>query len=187
MSISNAKQNCSCSSGNSEKRRILIEYLFLDLNTCDRCIGTDSVLEKAIEGIRPALELAGYTIDYQKIEVSTEQLAKQHCFLSSPIIRVNGHDICKTVSESNCGCCGEIAGTNIDCRVFEYDGRTYEIPTEEMLADMILQSVYNKSACECSEYILPENLKRFYDGRNHKNHSSCSCGCNGAEGSNCNG
>lgn len=28
-----------------DKKHLRIEYLYLDLNTCDRCIGTDNVLD----------------------------------------------------------------------------------------------------------------------------------------------
>ena len=38
-------------------------------------------------------------------------------------------DICKDVKESDCGCCGEISGTQVDCRVFEYEGKLYEVYT----------------------------------------------------------
>ncbi len=170
---------CSTDSKSSVKQRLQIEYLYLDLNTCDRCIGTDAVLEEVLEILRPALELAGYAVDYQKHEMSTPELAEQYHFLSSPTILVNGQDIFGTVQESNCGCCGEIAGTDVDCRVFEYEGKTYEVPTKEMLANAILNSLNAQPNCSCGAYELPENLKRFYEGKVQKaeNTSSCGCGC----------
>ncbi|MDD4511379.1 MAG: DUF2703 domain-containing protein, partial [Oscillospiraceae bacterium] len=42
-------------------------YLYLDLNTCDRCIGADAVLEEVLGSIAPALEAAGYTMRLQKV------------------------------------------------------------------------------------------------------------------------
>ena len=48
-------------------KKILIEYLYLDLKTCDRCVGTDAVLDKVVEGLKPALSLAGYQIEYLKM------------------------------------------------------------------------------------------------------------------------
>lgn len=91
--------------------------------------------------LTPALKLAGYEIEYNKIEIKTEELARKHQFLSSPTIRVNGNDVCQSVAESNCGCCGEISGIDVDCRVFEYKGKTYEVPPHEMLAETILKEV----------------------------------------------
>ena len=157
-------------------RPLLIEYLYLDLDTCDRCIGTDAVLDEAVAVLRPALELAGYAVEYQKREMSTPQLAEQYHFLSSPTILVNGQDIFGAVQESNCGCCGEIAGADVDCRVFEYGGKTYEVPTKEMLANAILKSLNVQPTCSCGTYVLPENLKRFYEGKARKSENNLSCG-----------
>jgi hypothetical protein len=105
-----------------------VEYLYLDLKTCDRCIGTDTVLDEVMAVLAPALQLAGYLVEYSKIEMKTAELAERYRFISSPTIRVNGLDICGSVKESACSCCGEISGTDVDCRVFEYNGEVYEIP-----------------------------------------------------------
>ncbi|MGI6071285.1 MAG: DUF2703 domain-containing protein [Blautia sp.] len=161
------------------KKAVQIEYLFLDLQTCDRCMGTDQVLEEVIEAISPALELADYHLEYHKVEMSTAQIAEQYRFLSSPTIRVNGRDICSSVKENACGCCGEISGTDVDCRVFEYEGQTYEVPPKAMLAEEILRSIFapaDGQGCDC--YSLPVNLKTFFDGKSKKS-GSCSCkgGC----------
>ena len=83
----------------------------------DRCVGTDEVLEAVIKQLTPTFALAGYKIDYHKIEIMSEEDARTHCFLSSPTIRVNHRDICDEIIESDCVCCGEISGQQTDCRV----------------------------------------------------------------------
>ena len=178
MKRKEAKACCSCGCGEAEKKRILIEYLYLDLKTCDRCIGTDKVLEETIMALNDALLLAGYEIEYKKIEIETAELAKKHQFLSSPTIRVNGYDLFGPVKESNCGCCGEISGTDVDCRVFEYEGQSYEVPPKAMLIEAIMRSVFSPRAENCDCYSLPENLKDFFDGKEKKK-SKCGCksGC----------
>lgn len=115
-------------------------------------------------------------VSYKKIKISTPELAEKYRFLSSPTIRVNGKDVCETVTESDCACCGDIAGVSVDCRVFEYEGKTYEVPTKEMLADAILKTLYAPTACSCTTYQIPENLKRFFEGKKN-NELNCSCGC----------
>lgn len=50
-------------------------------------------MDEVVEVLRPALELAGYTVDYQKHEMTTAQIAEQYHFVSSPTILVNGRDI----------------------------------------------------------------------------------------------
>lgn len=174
---------CNAEPETMEGHLLCIEYLYLDLDTCDRCIGTDAVLDEIVAVLRPALELAGYAVDYQKREMTTPQLAEQYHFLSSPTILVNGQDIFGAVQESRCGCCGEIAGVDVDCRVFEYEGKTYDVPTKEMLANAIIKSLNAQPASSCGTYVLPENLKRFYEGKAGKsdNNSSCGCGCSCCE------
>lgn len=152
-------------------KRVSIEYLYLDLETCERCVGTDQILEEVIEIISPALLVSGYEIDYKKVEMSDEKIAKEYLFLSSPTIRVNGKDICQSVAENSCGCCSDISGTDVDCRVFIYNGESYEVPPKEMIATSILQNVFSKEqeeCCGCGEYELPENLKSFYEGKKSK-------------------
>lgn len=169
---------CSCGCETPSEKKIVVEYLYLDLETCDRCIGTDNVLDEVMMILTPALNLAGFEVEYNKTEMKTAEIATQYKFLSSPTIRMNGQDICQSVKENCCGCCSEISGTNVDCRVFEYNGETYEVPPKSMLAEAILKAVFNnvKAGCSCGEYRLPENLKEFYKGKNNK--ASCLCGGN---------
>ncbi len=159
-------------------KKAVVEYLYLDLETCDRCIGTDNVLDEVMMVLTPTLQLAGYEVEYNKIEMSTAEIAKKNKLLSSPTIRVNGMDICESVKENNCDCCGEISGTDVACRVFEYNGEAYEVAPKEMLAEAVLQAVFGKSeaGCSCGGYDMPENLQQFYEGKQNK--SGCSCGGN---------
>ena len=166
---------CSCGCESFSEKKIVIEYLYLDLQTCNRCIGTDNVLDEVMLTLNPALKLAGYEVEYRKIEMRTAELAKQFRFLSSPTIRVNGQDICGFVKENSCRCCSEISGTDVDCRVFEYNGESYEVPPKEMLAETILKTIFGTTDnCSCGDYKLPDNLKTFYEGKTSK--SACSCG-----------
>ena len=173
----NKMQMCApLPSEGSIEKTVQIDYLYLDLNTCDRCVGTDAVLEEVIRSLAPALELAEYRILYSKTEIKTEADAIMHRFVSSPTIRINGTDICGEVVESDCGCCGEISGTQVDCRVFEYNGQLYEVPPKAMLAEAIMKNAFNRSSDNFgSDYVLPENLKKFFEGKSRK---CCSDGCN---------
>jgi hypothetical protein len=179
---SNRKQaveecGCTCGCTKAYEKKVTVEYLYLDLQTCDRCIGTDQVLDEVMLALTPALKLAGYLVEYNKIEMKTAEIAERYQFFSSPTIRVNGHDICMSVKENSCGCCSDISGTDVDCRVFEYNGEAYEIPPKEMLAESILRAVFGQieGGRSCGNYKLPENLKLFFEGKAHK---KCSCGGN---------
>lgn len=156
-------------------KQVVVEYLYLDLEKCDRCIGTDSVLEEVLTELAPAFELAGYDIIYKQIEITSQELAEKYKFVSSPTIRVNGNDICDNVQETDCGCCGEISGTQVDCRVFEYEGKQYEVAPKTMLAEAVLKYAFVEVE-DNEDYVMPDNLKRFFDGKASKS-SCCSCGC----------
>ena len=163
-----------------KKNEVRIEYLYLDLNTCDRCMGTDSVLEEVIGVLTPAFALAGYTVTYRKTLVATEQDAILHKLVSSPTIRVNGRDICASVQENDCSSCGDIAGTQVNCRVYTYKGKQYEVPPAEMLAEAILKAAFAPRAniSRAENYILPDNLGNFFTGKARKcceGSSSCKC------------
>ncbi|MFY9377205.1 MAG: DUF2703 domain-containing protein, partial [Peptococcia bacterium] len=112
-------RKCYCGCETVFEKKIVVEYLYLDLETCDRCIGTDSVLDEVMMTLTPALSIAGFKVEYNKIEMKTAEIAEQYKFLSSPTIRINGHDICQSVAENSCGCCSDISGTDVNCRVFE--------------------------------------------------------------------
>jgi len=181
MTKINNIQQCCCSCGCStekNKKEVRIEYLYLDLNTCDRCIGTDTVLEEVIDELAPAFAIAGYSISYKKIEISSEELAVKNKFISSPTIRVNGIDICEDVNESDCGCCGEISGTQVDCRVFVYEGASYEVPPKTMLAEAILKNAFTIAGdISLSPYEVPENLRNFFEGKEKTQSCCCSGSC----------
>ncbi len=172
-------ENCCC--GTNKKEKVVdIEYLYLDLNTCERCVGTDKVLEGVLDELRNAFKIAGYSLEYHKVKIETAEMAKKYRFLSSPTIRVNGRDICDSVQENDCGCCGDIAGTQVNCRVFSYKGKQYEVPPSEMLAEAILKMAFKpkRSSRWLKRYVLPDNLKKFFDGKHKKCcEGSCSCGC----------
>lgn len=160
-------------------KTVEIDYLYLDLQTCDRCITADRALEDVIAQVSPALELAGYAIRYRKTEIATVELAEQYRFLASPTIRVNGQDICPSVEENACNCCSQISGTAMDCRVFTYEGRSYETPPAAMLAEAILRLAFAPlpPQGEACRYQLPDNLRDFFQGKAKRAACCCSSGC----------
>ena len=81
---------------------------------------------------------------------------------------MNGKDITLEVKESNCVDCGVLCGDSVDCRVFTYEGVDYDEPPKEMIVNAILKEVYGahtESSVKPDEYVLPENLRLFFEGR----------------------
>jgi len=174
--MSNNSNGCSCGengccSPNQEKKKIVIDFLYLDLSVCERCQGTESNLEEAVNEVSNVLKAAGYEIAVNKINISSKELASKYEFLSSPTIRINGIDIDLDVKESACKECGDLCGDSVDCRVWIYEGVEYSEPPKAMIINAILKAIYvNNRATQISksEYILPQNLRLFFDSLNRK-------------------
>ena len=160
------------------EKHVKIEYLYLDVKTCERCIGTDAILDEVVAVLKPVLLMAGYQITYEKVEMATVKDAVKYEFLSSPTIRVNGEDICTSVKENACGCCSDISGTDVACRVFTYEGSDYEVAPKAMLIEEILRRVFSGPAASHQQepYVLPQNLKDFYRGKMTRNVKCCCSG-----------
>ncbi|HLJ59652.1 MAG TPA: DUF2703 domain-containing protein [bacterium] len=68
-------------------QRVEIDFLYLDLGTCSRCLGSNESLREALEAVRPALEATGTQVEVRKTLVESAQQAKVLQFVSSPTIR----------------------------------------------------------------------------------------------------
>lgn len=159
-----ANETCCCSY--KEKKQIVIEFLYLDLNTCERCMTTDTTLDEAVNELSGILDSLGYHITVNKVNIISAEMAEQYQFLSSPTIRINGFDICMDVKENECKDCGDLCGSDVDCRVFVYDGIEYNQPPKAMIMDGILKTIYiPPQVSEDTPYRLPENLILFFEGK----------------------
>ena len=159
---------CSCQ---SEPKQLHIEFLFLDLSQCERCQGTDSNLDEAIREVSGVLTAAGYQVQLDKINITSKELAIQHQFLSSPTIRINGHDIDLEVHESNCTDCGDLCGDSVDCRAFVHEGVEYSEPPKAMIIQAIMKEVFGvpKEIRQAQAYVLPDNLEKFFASLEKRN------------------
>ena len=146
------------------QKKLTLDFLYLDLCTCERCMATDDTLNEAVAEISGVLSTLGYELAVNKVNVKTRALAEQYRFLSSPTIRVNGADICGSVEENDCRDCGNLCGDSVDCRVFLYDGKQYNQPPKAMIMDGILRAIYQPTLPVPTEYILPDNLEHFFSG-----------------------
>lgn len=168
---------CSCDSGSSccgqegQKKNIQIDFLYLDLNVCERCQGTESNLDQAIHDVSAVLKAAGYEVIVNKINITSPELAIAHQFLSSPTIKINGHDIAVELNETTCKDCGDLCGDTVDCRSWSYEGTDYSEPPKEMIVNAIMKAVYGGESelpVTSQAYVLPENLINFFNGLDKK-------------------
>ncbi len=194
----NTTSGCSCGPGccdatkdkKTEKKQIIIEFLYLDLSICTRCQGTDKSLEDALMDVSKVLEATGVEVLVNKVNVLSEEQAKEYQFVSSPTIRVNGRDIQMDMKEDLCESCGDLCGDEVDCRLWIYQGNEYTVPPKAMIIEAILKEVYggNHKNEEKQEYIIPENLKHFYavmKGKTENKQTKSSCCSPNSESSCC--
>lgn len=157
------------------EKQLVIDFLFLDLSQCTRCQGTDDTLGNALKEVAGHLEHEGYEVLVNKVQINTEELARQYRFLTSPTIRVNGRDIQLDIVESNCESCGDLCGDSVDCRVWVYEGKEYDIPPNELIIESIMSVVASEDKKSDSavnnideSYEIPENLVKFFSGLGSK-------------------
>ena len=166
MTSSCCGSNCSCGQ-EARANQVEIQYLYLDLNSCQRCQGTEGILEEAVLDVANLLSAAGQKVILSKIHMDTAEIAETHRFYSSPTIRVNGQDIALGLSESQCSDCGDLCGDQVDCRTWIFEGEEYDVPPKPLLVQRILKTVYGGACCGTQEqpYTMPDNLIRFYAGK----------------------
>jgi hypothetical protein len=153
----------------AKRPSINIDLLYLDLEVCARCRGTDANMEKALTTVQGVLEATGVAVQVTKTLVDSQDKARAVGFVSSPTIRVNGSDIALDLRESRCEsetcACGP-AGGAIDCRVWIYQGEEYTEAPVPMIVDAILSGVYSGMErtlpTVAPATAVPENLRRFF-------------------------
>ena len=160
----------SCCYEEHERSKIEIDFLYLDLSVCGRCIGTDASLDAAVAEVSGVLKAAGFDVVVNKINITSRELAVKHRFLSSPTIRVNGRDIQPDIKESACESCADLCacGDSVDCRVWLHEGAEHTVPPKEFIVNAILREVYSDTSAPArvmGEYQLPHNLEVFFEGR----------------------
>jgi hypothetical protein len=152
---------------------ITIDFLFVDLTTCTRCVGTDQNLESALDIVRDVLDATGAAVEVRKTLVDTADQARELRFVSSPTIRINGKDLAFETKESPCECeaCTDGSGEQIACRVWTYRGEQYTEAPVGLIVDALLGELYGGGAGPVSApdeaYELPENLESFFAGKAH--------------------
>ena len=155
----------------SSRRKVEIELLALDLETCGRCTRTERNLEEALRTAASRLHERDIAVEVAKHVIGSEAEAKRLRFTSSPTIRVDGRDIALDLRESPCEDCGELCGCEggVSCRVWVWKGQEHlEAPTE-MIVEAILGASASPPARDASgPYRMPENLRAFFDARARK-------------------
>lgn len=168
---------CGCSAGAATepsqvvKKRVTIDFLYLDLESCVPCQGSEGNLEDALNEIAALLGTTGAEVELNKIHVTSYDQALQLGFVSSPTIRVNGQDLALEVRESHCSSCSAISGTDTFCRVWDFEGQEYKAAPKALIVEGVLKAVYGGAVQQDRVSADPRrvanslaNLKGFFEG-----------------------
>jgi hypothetical protein len=172
-------------------REIDLELLALDLTSCTRCVGTLANMEKAIETLQQVLHVTGFDVRVQKMLIASEEQARQYHFVTSPTLRINGHDIVFETLESACDSCTDQCGCpeGTRCRVWRYQGLEYTEAPVGLIVEAILRTIYSSHTQAASAFVgyasVPENLQRVFASRSSRESTTASSCCAPAEQETC--
>lgn len=136
--------------------RLVIDFLYVDISECERCRTSDEILDTALRELREQIHrnnIDSITVNRKKI--TSDEEAKEYDLVRSPTLRIDGRDIEGIVNEdyevkaNYCPSCEkvtgpecyEVTGGGNDCRVFEYQGKTYETIPKDMIKEAIRKVV----------------------------------------------
>ena len=162
-------------------RRLNIELLVIDLESCARCVPTGEQLRNALELVAAAAEAQGIGLTYRETVVQTAEEAKARALLSSPTIRINGRDIDQDIRESECESCGDLTDNDVsvDCREWHYRGQVYSAAPLPLLVEKLMDAMLklDESPPVTPEPLaeLPENLQRYFANKKPAAGSGCCC------------
>ncbi|RJX42308.1 ferredoxin [Halonotius aquaticus] len=164
------------------QRTVTVDFLYLDNEACERCVGTEQALETALTRIEPILEPLAVSVVVRDIHVDTLAAAKATQLAVSPTIRINGRDIQPDYRENNCESCGELCACpgEIDCRLWHYRGDEYTTPPVEFLvAALVRAAVPEQSPSDTTRKKafegVPANIASFFDDADASEASGCDC------------
>lgn len=159
-------------------RTLRIGFMYLDLTTCTRCLGAGRSLESALADVRDVLAARGVEVVVDRTLVESAAQARELRFISSPTIRIDGEDVALELRESSCGseACTDGCGDQIACRVWVHRGHEYTEPPVEMIVEAVLRHADGGGRAQATApapYELPENLARFFAGRDPAAEACC--------------
>ena len=164
------KSCCSCGSSccqpEQAKKEVIIDFLYLDLSVCERCQGAENNLDSALAELSSVLKSAGYEVIVNKVNIISPEIAAKYEFLSSPTIRINDRDIQMEVRETLCEDCGDLCGSETECRSWVYEGVEYSEPPKAMIIEAVLKEVFGATGKLAAKkpYVMPRNLVTFFAG-----------------------
>lgn len=129
------KPCCAC----KMEKKLRIEFLYLAMEEGSACAETAKVLDDAIKDSTTTLKIAGYGIEYKKVQIANEEMAKEYCFAACPTIRVNDEDL--------------------------YLGDGVDVPAKSVLSQGLLRCAFSPDESrkpDRENYAVPKDLQDYF-------------------------
>lgn len=165
------------------RRTVTVDFLYLDTESCDRCMGTEDALETALERVEPVLDALDVGITVRDIHVSSLDAAEATQLAVSPTIRIDGRDIQPDYLENACESCGDLCACegDVDCRLWRYRGEEYTTAPVDLLVEALVRAVAPNQAPPAGSRKrrasqLSSNVADFFEGSSN-DELDCGCDC----------
>ena len=161
---------------------IQVEFLYLDLEVCGRCRGTDTALREALSVTRSSLEAMGLSVELDTKHITTAEDARSEGLMASPTVRVDGRDIQPEAHQNRCQECGDLCECNegVDCRIWAWRGKTFTTAPVAMIVEALLcaaltrvggKNISNVQSVPAGK--LSDNLQQFFDAKDKSKAEGC--------------
>lgn len=152
------------------RRTITVDFLYLDDQTCERCMGTEAALETALDRVEPILDAMDVGITLRDVHVSTLAAAEATALAVSPTVRIDGRDVQPDYVENACESCGDLCECvgGVDCRLWRYRGEEYTTAPVDLLVEALVRAVAADQTQfdgpdESDAYRLSSNVRGFFE------------------------
>ncbi|MFD1599248.1 DUF2703 domain-containing protein [Halobellus rarus] len=165
------------------RRTVTVDFLYLNNESCDRCMGTEAALETALRRVGPILDALDVGITVRDVHVSTLAAAEAAQLAVSPTIRIGGRDIQPEYLENTCESCGDLCACEgaVDCRRWRYRGEEHSTAPVGLLVEKLVRALAPNGMQfddpgESQAYQLSSNVRGFFESSGD-DESDCGCGC----------
>lgn len=170
------------------RRTVTVDFLYLDNESCERCMGTEGALEEAIDKLEPILSSLDVGLTVRDIHVSTLEGAKATQLAVSPTIRINGQDIQPDYIQNTCESCGDLCACegDVDCRLWRYRGEEHTTAPVGLIVNALLQAaIPNQTRLDDADtdsaYQITPNVEDFFtspkEEQQETDAAECGCSC----------
>ena len=164
------------------RRTVTVDFLYLDDESCDRCVGTEEALETALDRVEPILRSLDTGLTVRDIHAETLEDAEATRLAVSPTIRIDGRDIQPDFRQNTCVACGDLCTCegDVDCRIWHYRGDEYTAAPVDLIVEALLRAIVpDRTLLDDTDraYQLSTNVRGFFGETDEGDGSDSACGC----------